>query len=65
MSRLFLDPLRSALPGMLCTISPVLCAASLHPQAPGMLVQAAVAPGLAPPSVFGEASKSAMRDAAR
>lgn len=63
MSRLFLDPLRAGLQGMLCSISPALWAVSLwHPQAADMLVQAADAP--APPSAFGDALKNATRDAA-
>ncbi|MFZ3205708.1 MAG: hypothetical protein WA161_17765 [Pseudomonas sp.] len=65
MSRLFLDPLRAALLGMSCSISPALCAVSLrHPRAPAMLAQAAVAPAV-PPSAFADALKKATRDAAQ
>lgn len=66
MSRLFLDPLRAALLGIPCSISPALWAVSLwHPQAPDMQAQTAVAPALAPPSAFGDALNSATRDAAQ
>ena len=65
MSRLFLDPLRAALLGMSCSLSPALCAVSLrHPQVLDMLAQAAVAPAV-PPSAFGYALKNATRDAAQ